>query len=853
MKNKSNIYFVCLFTFLLSSFTSFAYKPLTKEQASEILNSHSRDIISLTNGWQKSYDNATWEEATVPFSEFNKDAVTYKKDIRIEKNFIDNRKLHFVFPGLAGEVEIYFNNEFVTKYICANTYIDITIPQKLINAGANELKLVFLKDSKLERQLYISTLNAPVRTKGIIREPFLVSTSKIWINDLSYNIREKGESVWIEGRFALSAGEIEKSKSDDVENSKIGTSKKSVQIEYQLINKQTNIAETPLETKTIVAEDSRVTNVKFNISCSHLKRWEIEKPELYELRIVAKHNGVAIDDYFVNVGIKTFKKTKDKFLLNGRSIAIKAVNYEEFFTSTKNTLSAYRLETDIKEIKVLGANAIRFQRVPHPYLAHLCDINGLLMFIDIPLNNLSQDYLTKEDFIVRSSNLSSQIINNYMKYPSLVAIGLGNEVIECEEFDKLVDKLLPIFKKYNVLKYKTINIKADEFSSDAFDFIIVNLGDKKRSYDEIKSTLEKKRADASLPMLFSFSTSVFPNNVNGYLDKNSLEYQAFFIKSCYNISKMLKLAGVVIVYNDYATEYPVLSLDYYNQYINTTGVTDGYRANRLSYAVAKALFNNEKVPLLNAGSYENQSPTSFIIIGMLAVLILLFMLNRYRRFREYFVRATIRPYNFYSDIRDSRILSISQTLILGFLIALSAALSVASILISLKYDVSYSYLLINLLPYKAILETIFKTVWSPDILLLLLTFLAIVKLILTAILIRVIAFIIRAKVFFDQAITITIWAALPYIFLLPIGIVIARILVVSDNFIIWFFIALIALCSLAMIFRLLKALAVVFDKSRIKVYSIGIIFLLLIAIIPFFLYERNNEILPFINYFCSLL
>jgi hypothetical protein len=852
MKNKSNIYFVCLFTFLLSSFTSFAYKPLTTEQASEILNSRNREIISLTNGWQKSYDNTTWEEATVPFSEVYKDAVTYKKDIRIEKNFVDNRKLHFVFPGLAGEVEIYFNNEFITKYICANTYIDVTIPQKLINVGANELKLVFLKDSKLERQLYISTINAPVRTKGIIREPFLVSTSKIWINDLSYNIREKGESIWLEGRFTLSAGEIEKSKSDDVENSKIGTSKKNIQIEYQLINKQTKIAETSLGTKTVTVEDSRVTNVQFNISCSHLKRWEIEKPELYELKIVAKHNGVLIDDYFVNVGIKTFKKTKDKFSLNGQSIAIKAVNYEEFFTSTKNTLSAYRLETDIKEIKVLGANAIRFQRVPHPYLAYLCDLNGLLMFIDIPLNNLSQDYLTKEDFIVRSSNLSSQIINNYMKYPSLVAIGLGNEVIECEEFNNLVDKLLPIFKKYNVLKYKTINIKADEFSSDAFDFIIVNLGDKKRSYDEIKSTLEKKKAETSLPVLFSFSTSVFPNNVNGYLDKNSLEYQAFFIKSCYNISKMLKLAGVVIVYNDYATEYPVLSLDYYNQYINTTGVTDGYRANRLSYSVAKALFNNEKVPLLNAGSYENQSPTSFIIIGLLAVLILLFMLNRYRRFREYFVRATIRPYNFYSDIRDSRILSISQTLILGFLIALSAALSVASILISLKYDVSYSYLLINLLPYKAILETIFKTVWSPDILLLLLTFLAILKLILTAILIRVIAFIVRAKVFFDQAITITIWAALPYIFLLPIGVVIARILVVSDTFI-WFFVALIVLCSIAMIFRLLKSLAVVFDKSRIKVYSIGIALLILMAIIPFFFYERNNEILPFINYFCSLL
>ena len=76
------------------------------------------------------------------------------------------------------------------------------------------------------------------------------------------------------------------------------------------------------------------------------------------------------------------------------------------------------------------------------------------------------------------------------------------------------------------------------------------------------------------------------------------------------------------------------------------------------------------------------------------LFVVLLMLNKYKRFREYFVCATIRHYNFYADIRDNRILSLPQTLIFGILIAASIAMSISSILISLRHSLDYSYLFI---------------------------------------------------------------------------------------------------------------------------------------------------------------
>ena len=357
-----------------------------------------------------------------------------------------------------------------------------------------------------------------------------------------------------------------------------------------------------------------------------------------------------------------------------------------------------------------------------------------------------------------------------------------------------------------------------------------------------------------IPIFFSISSAVNPSNFNGYKDRTSIEYQAYFLKNCYNIAnaKSINLPGTLInSYNDYETEYPLLTLNYYNQFLQTSGLVDVYHVNRLSYSVVKSLFNDEKVPLLNAGNYESESPNSYIIVGLLFTAIMAFMLNRYRRFREYVVRAFLRPYNFYADIRDNRILSLSQTVLLGFIISVSFALCLASIVISLRYNIEYNYLFTTLFPYKDVLNVIFISAWHPIVLLLLLIVLVFLHFVIISAIVSIISKFVKTNVHFDKSFTITIWSALPYIILLPIGVFIARILNVSPNFI-SFFTVILLIVFIVVFFRYMKALSVVFDKPIIKIYMVMTVAIAICVLLPFIFYENSNEVLVFINYFRAI-
>ena len=124
--NKFILLLILILVALTPSGYILSYKPLQKEKIIEIISSENREFYSLTDGWQKSYDKKTWSEASVPSTEITKDLVVYKRDIKISKNFIAEKNLHFFFPGLSGQVEFYFNDEFCYKYDGAfTTYISI--------------------------------------------------------------------------------------------------------------------------------------------------------------------------------------------------------------------------------------------------------------------------------------------------------------------------------------------------------------------------------------------------------------------------------------------------------------------------------------------------------------------------------------------------------------------------------------------------------------------------------------------------------------------------------------------------------------------------------------------------------
>ncbi len=111
------------------------------------------------------------------------------------------------------------------------------------------------------------------------------------------------------------------------------------------------------------------------------------------------------------------------------------------------------------------------------------------------------------------------------------------------------------------------------------------------------------------------------------------------------------------------------------------GLLSYSREKRASFEMVKLLYNGEKTNALPIGRYRASFPCCSHRVGIRRSSLSMAYLYHYnRRFNETFKRSLIRSYNFYSDLRDVRTVSIPQT----FILAASVAVTLAS------YDVRHS-------------------------------------------------------------------------------------------------------------------------------------------------------------------
>jgi hypothetical protein len=284
-----------------------------------------------------------------------------------------------------------------------------------------------------------------------------------------------------------------------------------------------------------------------------------------------------------------------------------------------------------------------------------------------------------------------------------------------------------------------------------------------------------------------------------------------------------------------------------DQYLCSSGIVDIQRKPRLSYRTLQALFNEEKEPLLDAGKYSEGTPLSFIIVGIILALILVFLINRYRRFREYLTRAVLRPYNFYADIRDQRIMSTPQTIFLGAGISITLGIFLASLLFAYRTSEFTQFLIMLFLPSSSMKELLFSLIWTPQLSIFTFSLLIFGSIFIVAGIIKLFSFFVRARIFYTDSITIAIWSGVPALGLLPFAIILTRLLLLTP-----FFVYLMMLLFFGVLiwifFRILRSVAVVFDIPSMWSLIIGFIFTGIIAAIFFTIYNHDYSFFAYFQY-----
>jgi len=128
------------------------------------------------------------------------------------------------------------------------------------------------------------------------------------------------------------------------------------------------------KTSTSIASQQKKT-LRLNIP--HPRQWTLDNPYLYTLT-TRLSNG---DESVVRVGLRTLEFSPDRgFALNGQWMKVKGVCVHDDAGVLGTAVPAEVWRRRIKELKSLGANAIRLSHNPHaPELYDICDEEGMLV------------------------------------------------------------------------------------------------------------------------------------------------------------------------------------------------------------------------------------------------------------------------------------------------------------------------------------------------------------------------------------------------------------------------------------------------------------------------------------------
>lgn len=831
------------------------YVALGEAQRKALFKSETRTVIDLSGTWQRSVNGSPQGTISLPSSDEGDGPVQYSRQIRIDESTLRSQSWHLQFFGIADEIEVRINGKTLQRFPGGTAPFQIRIPDRMLIAGSNTVELTVSRTGTLTTLEQRRVRNGKRVPLGVIRELFLVGSPHVWTSDIKTTTMFSQQGAVVQARATISGGLVERLTSS--EGTPAGGSV-DVQVEAVLTSPD-GLVVSRSGPQTVNVERARNSIVNVGLSVANPQVWSPKSPLLYELEIRVTRGGASVDVVRSHVGLRSVRIAKGEagrqIMLNDTAMFLHAVEYVEQYPKTGPSVSWKQLEYDVAMLKTLGVNAIRIRHAaPHPYLMYLCDRYGLFVIADLPAADIPSVLLQAEETIARMKNAAERLVAAYDNHPSLLAYNVSDGLDERSPATVALHQTLASILRKNGTHLLSKTVPAGliaETSEGGFDLVLVRFLTLKDRSRQASALRDASRVIRSAGIVTTFGTVISPANSNGFSDPLSTESQAVVLRDCYRSTLTAGLAGAVVTsFSDYATERVTMVVDADDIRIASSGLVDQWRQRRVAYDMLKSIINDEKEPLLQARDFSSDTPLIFIATGIVLGLILVFLVNRSRRFQEYLLRALLRPYNFYADIRDQRILSTVQTAILGVVIASCVGLVLASLLHFLRSDAVVEYILHVLVPSDMPYAILRHLAWNPALSVITISVAVFGALLVVSLLLRIAAWFVKGRIFFRDTLTIAVWSSLPLVILLPIGIALYQALS-ADALSVWVPILVVAIIIWVFL-RTLRATSVVFDVPAFVVYTVGLVIVTVSLAVVAWLYDSNGEALAYVRHFMAV-
>jgi hypothetical protein len=833
-------------------------RTLSGSDAPLNIDSPSRRKIDLSGIWSYSTDDETWKDVRIPSSFDYRGRVVFQRKFTVDEATLKSSAVQFVAFGINYDAEIYVNDVFVGKHVGGYTTIQYELPENSLQLGSENVIRIVVNNALSAR------LTIPVRKQiwgwrdygGILRDIYLLVTPKLWIDRLSVHTSldetlARGE-VLVTATLTSTLGEA----SGDTLNALLRSG--GPQFAVDLIDRSTGALVGQTAPQPVSVLPNRELEVQASFPVTAPKYWSPDRPDLYVVRarlFVQQGRQAHLIDQFDRVtGFSRVEVKGGAFVVNGKPITLNGVVWQEDSPDHGASLTYEQMEKDVALIKTLGANAVRFGfHPPHPYVVRLCSRYGLLALEELPVWNVPGEILSQESFQVLAAGMVGEMINRDEGQPCVLGWGIGDDFDSADHRARTyVQQMVAAVRKLDARPvYYGTRLLAGDVCSDlvsvaGIDIPVEDVESFKRSPEDVKAfrseLLRWKKRQGERPVLvLSYGKAVEQNNRNGWSDPLSQEAQAKYFERFYAAVKEAKIAGSFVEsFADWRGDRPLLTVQIGNRYVHPVGLVSFSREKRAAYETVRALYTGEKITALPIGRYRVSFPVEHILWGFAVIFVVAYLYHYNRRFNESFRRALIRPYNFYSDLRDVRTVSIPQTIVLAVAVAVTLGVILSGILYRYRTDSFADYILTQIVVWDVVKERLISATWKPfeGIIAFSLVFLACYP--ITAALIKLFSFLVKSRVYWYHAFAVAVWGSLPLVLLSPLGMALFKLL--QSNLYVLPTFVLLAAFLLWSFFRVLKGVSVIYDISPLKAYTGGILLTLIGAVILFVYYESAYAI-----------
>lgn len=362
---------ILLPVFLFSCLSAFS--QISFGDSKKINDNWKFNLQDTPEAQKTTYDDSNWQSVNVPHDWSVKGQLSptlasctgflpggigwYRKSINIPQAKT-GEKVYLYFEGVYNRSEVFLNGHSLGKR--PNGYIsfayDATPYVKF--GGENIISVRVDHSQSADSRWYTGS--------GIYRNVWLVYANPV-------HIAQWGVYAYPEVKNGTGTLNVEV----DVENG--SSAKSSVTVINELIAKDGKSVAKSSSKVEVAANKTGKISTKINVKNPQL--WDLENPNLYQLKTTVLKDGKQIDETVTKTGFRTFTfDPNNGFALNGKWMKMKGVCLHHDAGVLGSAVPREVWETRLKTLKEIGVNAIRTSHNPQaPVFYELCDELGLLV------------------------------------------------------------------------------------------------------------------------------------------------------------------------------------------------------------------------------------------------------------------------------------------------------------------------------------------------------------------------------------------------------------------------------------------------------------------------------------------